>query len=267
MERFKNKVVLITGGGSGIGAATARRLSREGASVAVMGRRLEPLQRLAKEIQGIAIAGDVTQEADNLCAVETTVKHFGCLNVVVTCAGVVHPGPAAELDLEDWRQTVGVNLEGTFLITRAAIPAMKRSGGGAIVVVSSIGALIAAPGLAAYPAAKAGVLGYTRSLAVDYGPCDIRANTILPGWVKTDMSDAAIAYFSEASGRDANTIVERFTRHQPIARMAESKEIAACIAFLASDDASFVTGTTLIADGGGHIVNAGMIAATELVPG
>ena len=235
--------------------------------MAVMGRRLEPLQRLAKEIQGIAIASDVTREADNLCAVEKTVNHFGCLNVVVTCAGVVNPGAAAELDLEDWRQTVGVNLEGTFLITRGAIPAMQSSGGGAIVVVSSIGALIAVPGLAAYPAAKAGVLGYARSLAVDYGSSGIRTNSILPGWVKTEMSDAAIAYFSETSGRDANTIVERLTRHQPIARMAESEEIAACIAFLASDDASFMTGTTLIVDGGGHIVNAGMIAAAELVPG
>jgi meso-butanediol dehydrogenase/(S,S)-butanediol dehydrogenase/diacetyl reductase len=254
------KAALITGGGSGIGEACARLFAAEGARVAVMGRRPEPLRRVAAETGALAVPGDVGRPEDCERAVRETVATFGKLDVLVSCAGVEGEGSVTEMTPETWRRVLDANLEGAMQIARACVPAMLESGGGSIVNVSSVAGLVAAGGAAAYVTSKTAVLGLTRSLSVDYGPLGIRANALSPGWVWTPMSQDEMRMYAETKGVTPDEAVAFATRYLPLGRMAEPVEIARCARFLASDEASFVTGATLVADGGGAAVDVGYVS-------
>lgn len=258
--RLGNKVALISGGGSGIGAATARRFALEGAKVVVTGRRHELIQAVAAEIGGVAVAGSTSDPTHAAQAVAAALASFGGLDIVVACAGVGFVGSAGDISDENWQRTIDVNLTGAMVLVRAAMPAILERGSGSIVLVSSVSALVSAPCLVAYDASKAGLIALSRSIAVEYGPYKIRSNVLCPGWVETPMGDDAMDVLAAARGISRKDAYRLASAHVPLRRPATAQEIASCCLFLASDEASFVTGTTLIADGGGLAVDLASIA-------
>jgi len=187
--RLDGKVAIVSGGGTGIGAATARLFAHEGARVVVTGRRPGPIEAVADEIGGVAVPGDASDPMHAAAAVEAAEQRFGGLDILVANAGTGFGGAAADADDETWERTLAVNLSGPFRLARAGVPALLRRGGGSIVLVSSISGLVSSTESAAYVSSKAALLGLARSLAVDYGPHGIRANALCPGWVVTPMAD------------------------------------------------------------------------------
>lgn len=260
MKRFAGKVALITGGGSGIGAAAARRLAAEGARVVVTGRRAQLIEEVAHEINGLAVVGDTSDEAHIAAAVAAAVEQFGGLDVLVANAGKAYSGSVVEVDLKTFDDSFEVNVKGALLATRHAVPEMRRRGGGSIVLVSSQAAFIAYPEHTPYLTAKAAMLGLSRSIAYDYGPDGIRCNVLCPAWVRSEMTEATFGELAAAKGRTLDDMFELAMKPTPLRRMATPDEMAGPIAFLASDDASFITGTTITADGGGAIVDPSMFA-------
>jgi len=258
--RLENKVAIVSGGGTGIGAATARVFAREGAKVVVTGRRAEPLEAVAAEIDGRAVAGDTSDDDHVRAAVAAARDAFGGLDVVVANAGLGFGGAAADVDDERWQQTLDVNLTGAFRLARAAIPSLVERDGGSIVLVSSVSALVSGTDGAAYVTSKAAMLGLARSIAVDYGPSGIRANALCPGWVETPMGDGSMESLMTKHGISLGEAYRLVTQHIPLRRPATADEIAACCLFLASDESSIVTGTTLVADGGGLAVDLTEVA-------
>ena len=258
--RLENKVAIVSGGGTGIGAATARVFAREGAKVVVTGRRAEPLEAVAAEIDGRAVAGDTSDDDHVRAAVAAARDAFGGLDVVVANAGLGFGGAAADVDDERWQQTLDVNLTGAFRLARAAIPSLVERGGGSIVLVSSVSAVVSGTDGAAYVTSKAAMLGLARSIAVDYGPSGIRANALCPGWVETPMGDGSMESLMTKHGISLGEAYRLVTQHIPLRRPATADEIAACCLFLASEESSIVTGTTLVADGGGLAVDLTEVA-------
>lgn len=253
--RLRDRVAIISGAGTGIGAATARLFSSEGAKVVLTGRRVEPLKAVAAEIEGRAVAGD-TADAEHVAeAVRVAREEFGGVDVVVANAGLGFGGAAADADDERWTRTLDVNVTGAFRLVRAALPSLLERGRGSIVLVSSVSALVSGTDGAAYQTSKAAMLGFMRSLAVDYGPRGIRANAVLPGWVVTPMGDKAMEGLTGDGEMSIEDAYRRVTRFTPLRRPATAEEIAACCLFLAGDESSYVTGTTLVADGGGLAVD------------
>lgn len=257
--RFAGKVALITGGGTGIGAASARRIADEGGKVIVMGRREAPLRAVADVCGGHVMIGNTASLDDLTRAVAEAEERFGGLDVLVANAGIELFGSVETVPLEDWRRVFEVNLEGAMLAARASIPALRKRGGGAIVLLASVAALSGAPSYVSYLTTKAGMLGLNRSIAYDYGPENIRCNALCPGWVKTEMAERAIADIAALKGTSADALTREMVSVYPLRRMAEPDEIAAIVAFLCSSDASFITGATLSADGGGGIVDVGTL--------
>ena len=263
-KRLQGKIALITGGGTGIGAAVARRFAASGASVAITGRRREPITEIADELNCLAIESDTANEDDCVAAVAQTVAGFGGLDILIANAGILSvAGSVTTLEESDWHGVMNVNVTGVMQIARAAIPAMTSRGGGAIVTISSVAGIRSSMGFADYITSKHALIGLTKTLACDYGAHGIRANTLCPGWVKTPMSDMPVESLAERKRLTPEQARAAMTRHLPLQRMAEPEEIAACVEFLASDDASFVTGATLVADGGGHIVDIGTLSFSE----
>lgn len=258
--RLEDKVVLITGGGTGIGAATARRFAAAGARVAVTGRRPEPIEAIANEIGGVAVSGDVSDPAQCATAVGRTVERFGGLDILVANAGIEAMGSITELNLDEWDRVQRVNVDGVLHASRSSIPEIAKRGGGAIVVVSSIAGLSAGPHYAAYSTSKTALLGLVRSMAYDLGHDGIRVNALCPGWVRTEMSEREVHALADEKGVDFDSALAELTQWLPLRRMAHPDEIAATIEFLASDDSSFVTGAVLVADGGSEIVDVGTLA-------
>jgi meso-butanediol dehydrogenase/(S,S)-butanediol dehydrogenase/diacetyl reductase len=258
--RLEGRVAIVSGGGTGIGAATARRFAAEGAHVLVTGRRPQPIRDVADEIGGVAVAGDAADPAHADEVVATARERFGGLDVVVANAGVGFGGAAADVEVDRWRQTIDVNLTGPLLLVRAALPALVERGRGAIVLVSSVSGIVSDGGSAAYVASKAGLLGLARSLAVDYGRKGIRTNAVCPGWVVTPMGDESMDELAVARGITREQAYLLATEHVPMQRPATAEEIASCCLFLASDDSSIVNGAALVADGGSTIVDvAGLV--------
>lgn len=252
--RLDGKVALITGGGSGVGAATARLFATEGAKVVVTGRRPEPIAEVAAEVRGVAVAGD-TSDPDHVAeAVAAAVATFGGVDVLVANAGVAYDGAVGDLSDQDWRRTFDTNLDGPRRLARAVLPVMLGRGGGSIVMVSSVNGLAAAPASAAYDISKAAVIALVRSIAVDYGPRGIRANALCPGWIETPMGDGAMAALRASTGLSRDEAYSLVSADVPLRRVGSAEEMAACCLFLASDESSIVTGTTLVADGGGMAV-------------
>jgi NAD(P)-dependent dehydrogenase (short-subunit alcohol dehydrogenase family) len=255
--RLDGKVAVISGGGSGIGAATARRFADEGARVVVTGRREEPLRAVAEATDGLALAADVSEPGRAESVVAAAIETFGGLDVCVANAGVGFGGTAAEVSDEEWQRTLDVNVTGAMRLARASIPAIVFRGGGSIVLVSSVSGVVSSPASAAYVTSKAALIGLAVSIAVDHAAQGIRCNALCPGWVRTPMGDAAMDDVAAERGIDREGAYVLATAPVPMRRPATADEIAACAAFLVSDDASYVTGTTLFADGGLLAVDPG----------
>jgi meso-butanediol dehydrogenase/(S,S)-butanediol dehydrogenase/diacetyl reductase len=262
-ERLAGKVALISGGGTGIGAATARRFAASGAKVVVTGRRPDPIEEVAKSVGGMALPGDISDADHCEALVRAAVDAFGGLDILVANAGVELFGSATDVPLEQWREVLRVNLDGVLFSARAAIGPMKERGGGAIVVLGSVASLFGVPNFVSYVTSKHAVIGLTRSLAVDYGPDGIRVNAVCPSFTRTEMGDRALETLGAMQGLDLEQAAVRGTRSYPLRRPALPDEIAAVIEFLCSDDASFVTGVTMPVDGGASIVDLGMVEFTH----
>ncbi|MFT5144087.1 MAG: NAD(P)-dependent dehydrogenase (short-subunit alcohol dehydrogenase family) [Thalassolituus oleivorans] len=245
---MKDRVVLITGAGSGIGAATARLASKEGASVVLCGRRPDPLQAVAAALEGpsLVVSADVTVQADCQRVVLAALDRFGRIDVLFNNAGVIYRGkPVHTTTLQEWETTFSVNVTGTFLMSKAVLPDMLRRGAGSVVNNASFVGLAGGDEIAAYAASKGAVVLLTRSMARDYAPSGIRVNCVCPGSVDTPMLDREM----EAMG-GADTVLPLFASKHPLGRIGRSQEVAAAVVFLASDAASFMTGVSLPVDGG-----------------
>lgn len=246
-RRFDDKVAVVTGGGSGLGEAFAHRLASEGARVGVLDVDVAGGRRVATDIvaaggAAMFVPADVTDEASMNAAVAQVALAYGRLDVAVNNAGIgggMHP--LTEFPVADWRRTIEVNLVGVFLSMRAEIPAMLESGGGSIVNISSLVGAVAHPLTSAYVASKHGVVGLTKSAALEWGPKNIRVNAVGPTWVRTPLTEAVWNTDEQWAASDAE---------HPIGRCATPADIAALVAFLASDEAGIITGSLYMADGG-----------------
>lgn len=248
--RLKGKVSLITGAGSGIGRATALRFADEGATVIIADRNLqaaEKTQYLVEQENGIgqAITVDVTQEQQVAEALTKTVEQFGRLDILYNNAGVSVVKPITETTEADWDFLFGVNLKGIFFGCKHAIPYMVQQGGGVIINTASELAIVGQPLYSAYCATKGGVLAFTRALSVEWVSKGIRINAVCPGPIKTPMLQAEFNLATNPTAEEAATI-----QSMPVGRLGTPEDIARVALFLASDDAEFVHGAAIVADGG-----------------
>ncbi|MEV3992597.1 SDR family oxidoreductase [Streptomyces sp. NPDC049837] len=257
----ESRVVLVTGGGTGIGEATARLLRSAGHEVVISGRRPDPLHRVAEETGAFPCPADTTDPDAVRHLVEAAVERYGRLDGLVVNAGTGRSGGVGELSDEDWDTVLRTNLTGPFLVMRAALPHLLEARG-SVVAVASVSALRNGVGNAAYATSKAGLLQLCRSLAVDYGPRGLRANTVCPSWVRTEMADRRMARFAEEAGLGAGgagAAYEEATRLLPARRPGEPREVAEAITWLLSPAASFVNGAALTVDGGVTALDAGTV--------
>lgn len=249
--RFKGKAVIVTGGTSGIGLAAAYLFSQEGAHVVLVAR--SPIrgseavaQIAATGGRALFVAGDVGVAADCRRCVEITVETYGRLDVLFNNAGIIHVNRnVVETSEAEWDDTLNSNLKGAFLMSKYAVPRMAENGGGAIVNNASIFGLVGGGGVAAYCAAKGGMISLTRAMALDHALQNIRVNCVCPGSVETPLLEKEM---DDLGGADIQR--PRFASRHPLNRIAAPGEIAQAVAFLASDDASFITGAALPVDGG-----------------
>ncbi|MFF9900521.1 MULTISPECIES: SDR family NAD(P)-dependent oxidoreductase [Streptomyces] len=259
-----SRVVLVTGGGTGIGAATARQLRADGHHVVVSGRRPTPLRIVAEETGALAHPADASDPEAVAGLVAATLEAYGRLDGVVLNAGVGRPGAVGDLDPEDWETVLATNLTGPFHLLRTALPHLLETRG-SVVAVASVAALRNGVGNAAYATSKAALLQLCRSVAVDYGPRGVRANTVCPSWVRTEMADRRMNQFAHSAGfgdgaAGIDTAYEKATRLIPAGRPGTAEEVAEAVVWLLSPAASFVNGATLTVDGGVTAVDPGTAA-------
>lgn len=250
MTRLEGKVAMITGGGTGIGRAIALAFAREGAKLAVAGRRKEKLNETIREMekqggQGLAIVCDVAKAKDAAHAVRETAKHFGRLNVLVNNAGMLHASTIEGIAEEEWDRLMTINLKGPFLMCRAALPEFRKAGGGAIINVGSVLGLVAMKDRAAYCASKGGVTLLTKAMALDHAHENIRSNCICPSIVETELVQGLFAASEEGKALRKARIGQI-----PIGRMGRPEDVAELAVFLASDESSWLTGAAIPLDGG-----------------
>lgn len=245
MLNLKSKVAFVTGGASGIGEACSLMLAKQGAAVAVIDLNLEHAQKVVDAIvadggKAIALVADVADEAQVAKAVADTVAQLGGLNIAVNNAGIGGDiAPTAEQSVESWKKVISINLDGVFYGMRNQIPAMLKSGGGAIVNIASILGQVGFANSAAYVASKHGVVGLTKTAALEYGTQGIRFNSVGPGFIKTPLL-----------GTLPPEALEPIAQLHAVKRLGESNEVAALVTFLVSDEASFITGNYYAVDGG-----------------
>lgn len=253
MLRLKDKVALVTGGGSGIGRAICERFAEEGACVVVTDINGESASEVAKElmakdVQALSITQDVTSEEQWKTVIDLITKHFGKLDILVNNAGIALIGSVEDATLEDWQTTQRVNLDSVFLGTREAIKVMKGKGG-SIINISSIEGIVGEPLVPAYNASKGGVRIFTKSAALHcadagYG---IRVNSVHPGYIATPMVDGAM---NDLSDEAARAFQERIINAIPMGALGEARDVANASLFLASDESRYMTGSELVVDGG-----------------
>jgi 3-oxoacyl-[acyl-carrier protein] reductase len=244
--KLEGKVALITGAGSGIGQAIALLFAKEGADIAVNDINLPAAEKTVAAVKklgrkAIAVKADVSQEKPVADMVARTIKELGGVHILVNNAGYSAGGPAIDTGMEIWDPMVAVVLRGTYMCSQRAAQWMAKNGGGKIVNISSAAGIKAAHNMSAYAAAKAGVINLTGALASEWGPLNIYVNCIAPGMINTPMTQSTIAH---------TVTPEKIKEFIPLGRMAEPEEVAKAALFLASDDASFITGVTLPVDGG-----------------
>ncbi len=254
------KVVLVTGGGTGIGAAVAERFASDGADVVVAGRRPGPLESVAAAIGATPLVTDAADTASARAAVATIVERFGRLDVLVANAGGHGFATVGDTDDAAWEAAIHANLTTAFVMARESLPALIESGG-QIVVIASLAALFAGPSVAGYTVGKHALIGLTRTLARDYGRRGVRVNAVCPGWVRTPMADEEMDVFAREAGLDGRAAAyAAVTADVPLGRPAAPAEIASIVRFLGSDESSYMTGAVLVADGGAHIVDMPTLA-------
>ncbi len=249
---MKGRVALVTGAASGIGAAVAERLCAEGVRLLAFDRDAAELEALAARTGAHALAGDVTRQEQVEQAVAAAAA-LGPLRIVVNAAGVVAADDPQTIADATWERLLAVNLTGTMRVCRAALPRLRAAGGGAIVNVASVAAFNSTPGSASYAPSKAGVVAFTRNLAYAYGADGVRANCLCPGWTRTAMAEREMGDAAALAGTTMEAEFDAMAQRLALRRIARPEEIAACVRFLASDEASFVTGAVLVADGGGRV--------------
>ena len=248
--RFKGKVCIVTGAGRGIGREIARKMAMEGAAVAVDDIDKERANGVAQEISdegGVAfgIQADVSSESDVARLVEETVFRLGRLDILVNNAGVDLVAAPQDTGLDEWNRMLAVDLSGAFLCAKHSTDHLASSRAGVIINISSIHASATLPGRVAYASAKSGLMGLTRALALDLGPMGIRVNAILPGYIRTEIWNSWLN-----SAPDREGFIKRIANQHPLRRIGTPGDIAAAVAFLASEDASFISGSMLVVDGG-----------------
>ncbi|SIS38541.1 SDR family NAD(P)-dependent oxidoreductase [Salimicrobium flavidum] len=239
--RLENKVAVVTGGGSGIGEYTVRLFVEEGAKVVISDVNDEKGEALAEELGDAAIYqhADVAEEKDVEALISKTVDHFGKLDILFSNAGIGSLSPADETSAEDWKKVLSINLDGVFYGAKHAVKAMKKSGGGSIINTASILGHVGQAQTSPYSASKGAVVNLTRTLGIEYAPDNIRVNAVCPGYIETPLLDQL-----------EDDMKQHLINLHPIGRLGRSEEVAKAVLFLASDEASFVTGTSLLVDGG-----------------
>jgi NAD(P)-dependent dehydrogenase (short-subunit alcohol dehydrogenase family) len=256
---LEGQTALITGGGTGIGAAIAHGLVAKGAQVCITGRRSQKLEEQAAGFplgSVMALAGDVSDEEDVRRIVAATLEFGGNhIDILVNNAAYDVRGSITDLDVSDWRRILEVNLTGPFLLMKETLPYMVKNGKGSIINVSSIGGIRCMPGCPGYAATKAGLIPLTQQAALEYGPFGVRCNVICPGATRTEMLEGGISTKARGMGMDMDGLMARFCSHVPLRRASQPSEMVGICTFLASDASSFMTGAVLVIDGGANVVD------------
>ena len=265
--QLEGKVALITGGGTGIGAAVAKRFVAEGAKVCITGRRRAPLDEVAASLPTgtvTVVTGDCCADGDGDRMVQTALGITGRLDILVNNAAIPGDESVVDMDPSAWRRSLENNLTGPFLMMKAAIPPMMAAGGGSIINVSSLAGVRASPGSPAYGAAKAGLIHLTKQVALDYGKHNVRCNVVCPGPVRTDLFEMHAQALTEVLHTDLESVVQRMADNAPLRRIPSTADVAGLFVFLAGDDSNFMTGSTIMNDVGIHVVDAFAASVVQL---
>lgn len=248
--RLEGKTALITGGGEGIGKATALLFCKEGARVGITGRTKEKLDAVVKEAQGngeiVAFPGDVAKESDVKRIADEFIKKFGRVDILFNNAGVLEVGDVVQTSVEAWDNIIAINVKGTFLMSKYLVSHMLENGGGSVINNASVLGFVGSPNCVAYNTSKGAIMQFTRSLAMDYAKKGIRVNTICPGFIKTKMNEDFIGNPPDAQ-KQLDDIAAQIV---PMGYRGEPNDIAYALVYLASDEAKYVTGAHLVVDGG-----------------
>jgi NAD(P)-dependent dehydrogenase (short-subunit alcohol dehydrogenase family) len=254
-SRKTPEFVLVSGAAGGVGSATARRFVEGGARVAITDINAERLQAVADEIGALALPADGTKVEELAEVVAQAVEEFGGLDTVVAAQGAAISGPASRKGDRAYQAALDVNLNGSYALVTESVPHLIKRQGSIVMISSAAGLFAGPPGNVGYTVAKHGIIGLVRWLARDLGPRGVRVNAVCPGWVRTALGGGAMEYLGEREGISLDEAYDLATKHTPLRRAADPEEIASVCAFLASSDASMVTGHSLLADGGAAAVD------------